>query len=108
MWVRKAISYMMPRTHLAEDIGGGFFRENSQVYVPNLGGGVLGYNPNLPDKPYSPEQAWEMMEKAGYKEEYLTLVPPTPQSQFILYAVAGAVVGAVIGGGSTFVLSRKK
>ena len=106
-WVRWAISYMIPREHLCEDVSKGQMTATSQVYVPDVGGGVLGYNPDLPEIPYSLEKAWECMEKAGYKREYLE-PQKTPLSDMMLYAVIGIVVGAVVGSGATYALKRKK
>jgi ABC-type transport system substrate-binding protein len=104
-YVRWAISHMIPREHLANDIAEGLVSATSQVYAPETGGGVLGYNPNLPEIEYSVDKAWEYMEMAGYLKEYIEPVEEDTSGLY-LYAAVGLIIGAIVGAGATFFLKK--
>ncbi|MCD6361612.1 MAG: hypothetical protein J7M38_12215 [Armatimonadetes bacterium] len=71
-YVRWAINYMIPREHIVKNILGGVGGEPAyQFLAPE----TIGHNPDLPPVPYDPEKAKEMMEKAGYKYEWLEEKP---------------------------------
>lgn len=95
-YVRWAINYMVPRDHIVQDILGGVAGKPAyQFLAPE----TIGHNPDLPPVPYDLEKAKEMMEKAGYKYEWLEEKPlPT-----WVYAapIATFVGGTAIGFGLT-------
>ena len=97
-YVRKAMSAAIPRERLVNDVLEGqgivgtaiinelFWIYNSSISVPT----------------YDIEQAKAYMEMAGYDYAYLEPAPTTPVSELLMYAVAGVVVGLIVG----FVASR--
>ena len=100
-YVRWAINYMIPREHIVKDILGGVGGEPAYQY---LAPETLGHNPDLPPIPYDPEKAREMMEKAGYKFEWLEEKPlpmwvyAAPPATFIVGMLVGIAVMRVMAG----------
>lgn len=90
-YVRHAIAHAIPREHICDDILGGTGQPANQPFVP----GYLGFNEELPPIEYDIDKAKELMEKAGYKYDYIT-PKPIPMSAYYLPAVGGLVVGAVV------------
>ena len=60
------------------------------------------YNSSISVPTSDIDQAKAYMEMAGYDYAYLEPAPTTPVSELLMYAVAGVVVGLIVG----FVASR--
>jgi ABC-type transport system substrate-binding protein len=101
-WVRKAINYVFPRDHIANNIMRGMAQPANQLCAP----GNWGYNPNLPKSEYSIEKARECMQKAGYNYESIEAPKALPLSTYLLPFIGGVAVGAIIV--SAVILVRKK
>ena len=93
--VRWAINYMIPREHIIKDLLGGVCGKPAYQFLADE---TLGHNPELPPVPYDPAKAREMMEKAGYKFEWLEEKPlpawvyVAPVATFIIGLAIGAAV----------------
>jgi len=108
-YVRWAINYMIPRDHIVNNILGGVAGEPAyQFLAPE----TLGHNPDLPPVPYDPEKAREMMEKAGYKYEWLeekplpTWVYAAPVASFVAGLLIGVAAIKLISGRSKATLKE--
>lgn len=102
VWVRRAISYAIPREHICDDLALGFAEPATQWMAPARS---WAYNPDLEMTPYDLGKARECMEKAGYDYDWLE-PSVVPMSAYMLPALAGLIVGAVVGAGATYFLRR--
>lgn len=92
-YVRKAISAVIPREEICEEIWLG----RAIPAQSFLNERFWCYNSSISMPMYDIEQAKRYMEMAGYDFEWLELAPATPLSEKLLYAVVGLVVGVAIG-----------
>jgi peptide/nickel transport system substrate-binding protein len=98
-YVVKAISAAIPRERIATDVMAG----NGVAATSYLNEISWSWNPDIQIPKYDIEQAKAYMEMAGYDFEWLEPPPTTPLSEFLLYAVAGLIVGLVIGVATRFI-----
>jgi ABC-type transport system substrate-binding protein len=93
-WVRKAISYALPRQQYATDIRQGV---PQVVTYPFPSSGRPWMDPALPlTHPTDVETAKAFMVKAGFNYESLTSASATPYYAYAIGIVAGIAVGAVV------------
>lgn len=102
-WVRKAISYMIPRDHIVNDIRKGLGTPANQINPE----GSWGHNTNLPPLEYNLEKAKECMETAGFDFDLLKSAE-IPSEILLMYSAIGLVVGGLIGAGAGVFYRRKR
>lgn len=103
VWVRKAINHIIPRKYICEEILMETADPANQLVPP----WQWAHNPNIKPYEYSVEKAQECMEKAGYHLESLKPVE-IPMPVYIMPGVIGLIAGAAVGGGITYVYTRRR
>jgi len=95
-WVRKAMSYAIPREEYVHKVFHDVSEPNELPYTKDS----YWYNPNIDPnpRPFDLDKAKECMENAGFDYAWLEeAAAPLPYLEFAVILVAGLAVGAVIG-----------
>ena len=104
VWVRKAISYTIPREHIVDDLAGGWAEPATQFVTPAR---TWAYNPDLEVTPYDLDKAKEYMEKAGFDYEWLETVE-VPKANVTTPAIAGFIIGLIAGAGVMYFIGKRE
>ena len=102
VYVRKAISLIIPREHICTNILKGLATPAEQM-IPEWS---WGHNPNIPPIPYDVEKAKEYMKLAGYDVDLLQAEAEMTWETWLYPTIAGVVVGLLVGAGAVYLVKR--